>query len=88
MDNQSGQLNEISQAIGALQEGQRQAEEQRRNHAQRTEQQFNLIDVKLDDFSMILNQVKGGWRVLATIGVIAGAMGAVMHKFLLYFISK
>jgi len=88
MPDQSGQLNEISQAIGALQEGQRQAEQQRINHANRTEDQFRKIDVKLDEFSTILNQVKGGWRVLATIGVIAGAMGAVMHKFLLYFLQK
>jgi len=47
MATQTGKLNEISQAIGALQSGQENAERARVDHASRTERQFNAVDGRL-----------------------------------------
>ena len=41
-------LDELSVAIGALQEGQRRAEVSRVEHARKTEEKFDLIEQKLD----------------------------------------
>ena len=81
MNTQFGQLNEISQAIGALQQGQKSAEDARVEHARRTEGQFSSVDEKLDELgnrlSLLANSIDGRIEKSMTKYVYSGAGGVV-----------
>lgn len=40
------------------------------------------IEDKLDLLLATVNEARGGWRTLMLIGGLAGAVGALLHKFL------
>lgn len=54
-------------------------------HAEKTEEEFALVNKTLGEIVASVNQIKGGWKTLSVLGVIAGGAGAVAGKALLVF---
>lgn len=78
------ELHAISQAIGALQEGQRSADEARRDHSLRMERQFERVAEQFDEINK--NMVKMSETIDTKVekatskvfhGTVGGAVGSV-----------
>ena len=67
-------LDDLSLAIGALQEGQRQAERQRQAHAASTETKFDQLNTKLDAMAETIDTKVQK----ATNGLLHGSIGGAV----------
>ena len=81
------ELHEISQAIGALQEGQRSAETSRKEHSDRIERQFDLVAEQLQKMSTEIGKISetiDSKVEKATSKVLYGSIGGTFGGFLAF----